>query len=186
MDEYIGLDEDAPQGFGNFLRRALFDKVPFKSVNYMYAKDIAPKKACENYAELISRQPIDIVFMGIGENGHIAFNDPHVALFDDPEVVKIVSLDDICRMQQVNDGCFDSFNLVPTHAMTLTLSTLMKADRIFCVVPATSKAAAIDATINGDVTEACPSSILRTHKNATLYCDADSGRAILDLLRITS
>jgi glucosamine-6-phosphate deaminase len=117
--------------------------------------------------------------MGIGENGHIAFNDPHVAEFDDKYAVKPVELDNVCRMQQVNDGCFASIDLVPTHAMTLTIPTLVAPEAVFCIVPAPTKANAVYNTVMGEITEACPASILRRHNNATLYLDTDSAARIL-------
>ncbi len=178
MDEYIGLSEDAPQGFGNFLKSKIFDKINLKSINYLYGKD-DPQTICKNYSSLLNNHPIDIVFMGIGENAHIAFNDPHVALFDDPERLKVVSLDLVCRRQQVNDGFFKSIDEVPTHAITMTIPVLLEAKRIFCMVPAPSKAKAIKAAISGEITEKYPASILRTHKFATLYCDKDSAKYIL-------
>lgn len=177
MDEYIGLKEDAPQGFGNFLRRAIFDKVPFHSVSYLNGQ-IEPERACAEYAQKLAEKPVDVVFMGIGENGHIAFNDPHVADFNDPAVVKIVDLDEKCRQQQVNDGCFEALDDVPTHAMTLTIPALCCAKRLFCVVPATTKAWAVNETINGEVSEHCPASVMRRHENATLYVDSDSASAL--------
>ena len=177
MDEYIGLREDAPQGFGNFLRRAIFDRVPFRSVHYLNGL-IEPRKACAEYAELLEQNPVDVVFMGIGENGHIAFNDPHVADFNDAEWVKVVDLDEKCRQQQVNDGCFATIDDVPTHAMTLTIPTLCRAKRLFCVVPAPTKAWAVNETINGEVSEHCPASIMRCHDAATLYVDNDSSRLL--------
>ena len=173
MDEYIGLKEDAPQGFGNFLRRAIFDKVPFRSVHFLNGQ-IDPQRACAEYTKLLTENPIDVVFMGIGENGHIAFNDPHVANFNDAEWVKVVDLDEKCRQQQVNDGCFATIDDVPTHAMTLTIPTLCRAKRLFCVVPAPTKAWAVNETINGEVSEHCPASIMRCHDAATLYVDNDS------------
>ena len=173
MDEYIGLKEDAPQGFGNFLRRAIFDKVPFRSVSYLNGQ-IEPGRACVEYAQRLAEKPVDVVFMGIGENGHIAFIDPHVADFNDSEVVKIVDLDEKCRQQQVNDGCFATIEDVPTHAMTLTIPALCRAKRLFCVVPAATKAWAVNETINGEVSEHCPASVMRRHENATLYVDSDS------------
>ena len=179
MDEYIGLKEDAPQGFGNFLRRAIFDKVPFRSVHYLNGL-IESGKACAEYAKLLEQNPVDVVFMGIGENGHIAFNDPHVASFEDPEVVKVVDLDEKCRQQQVNDGCFASLDQVPTHAMTLTIPTLCQAKRLFCVVPAVTKAWAVNETVNGPITEQCPATIMRRHDNATLYIDSDSAKLLND------
>lgn len=112
--------------------------------------------------------------MGIGENGHIAFNDPPVADFDDPALVKPVALDEICRNQQVHDGCFATLDDVPTHALTLTVPALMHAAQVFCVVPAATKARAVRDTLLGDIRTACPASILRRHPAATLYLDADS------------
>lgn len=175
MDEYIGLKKDAPQGFGNFLRRAIFDKVPLRSVSYLNGQ-IEPKQACAEYAKQLEENPVDVVFMGIGENGHIAFNDPHVAKFDDSQVVKVVDLDEKCRQQQVNDGCFASLDEVPTHAMTLTIPALCRAKRLFCVVPAASKAWAVSETVNGAISEHCPASVMRLHDAATLYVDNDSGK----------
>ena len=174
MDEYVGLSADAPQGFGNFLRDHIFGLVPMKSVNYI---NIAAKDAeaeAERYGKLLDENPTDIVVMGIGENGHIAFNDPPVADFSDPKTVKVVKLDEICRRQQVNDGCFASIDEVPTHAMTLTVPTLVRAPWLFCIVPAPTKAAAVYETVNGSIDEHCPASILRTRENAVLYLDADS------------
>lgn len=173
MDEYIGLPEDAPQGFGNFLRRAVFDKVPFRSVHCINGQN-APEDTLRDYAALLEENKVDVVFMGIGENGHIAFNDPHVADFNDDKVIKIVDLDEKCRMQQVNDGCFDSIDKVPTHAFTLTVPALMAAKRRFCVVPAPTKAQAVYNTINGEVNERCPASILRKSDGSVLYLDNDS------------
>lgn len=174
MDEYIGLVDDAPQGFGNFLRDAIFSKLPFQSVHYLHGQSPDPESICKQYAGLLKSNPIDIVFMGIGENGHIAFNDPHVAFFDDQKTVKVVDLDETCRIQQVNDGCFSSLDQVPTHAVTLTIPTLMSAKRLFCVVPDNLKANAVRETVMGDISEHCPATILRTHPAATLYCDRDS------------
>ena len=174
MDEYIGLDKDAPQGFGNFLDRAIFSKAPFKSVTYLNGQCADPEEECKRYSALLNAAPIDIVCMGIGENGHIAFNDPPVADFNDPFSVKVVKLDEICRMQQVNDGCFDSIDKVPTHALSLTVPRLINAEKLFCIVPAPTKAKAVKATLEGEITTACPASILRRHDCATLYLDADS------------
>ena len=122
----------------------------------------------------MKKYPADIVVMGIGENGHIAFNDPHVARFDDPETVKTVELDQVCRMQQVHDGCFKSLDEVPRTALTLTIPALTAPERVFCVVPASAKARAVRDTVLGPISESCPASILRRHNNATLYLDRDS------------
>ena len=177
MDEYVNLPSDAPQGFGNFLRRAIFDRVPFASVN-LIGTDADSEATCRRYDALLAANKVDIVCMGIGENGHIAFNDPHVADFNDPCRIKKVDLDQKCRQQQVNDGCFASLDQVPTHALTLTVPTLYNVENIFCVVPAATKAEAVRNTVNGPVSEKCPASILRTHDNAILYTDNDSAAQI--------
>ena len=173
MDEYVGLAPDAPQGFGNFLRERLFDLVPFRSVHTIDSS-AAPEDECRRYGALLRAAPTDIVVMGIGENGHIAFNDPGEADFDDPETVKVVSLDEVCRMQQVHDGCFASLELVPRQALTLTVPTLTAAPDLFCIVPAATKAAAVRATLTGPVTEDVPATVLRTRPGARLYLDPDS------------
>ena len=178
MDEYIGLSKDAPQGFGNFLKSHLFGRVSFKSVSYIDPTAADADKECERYAALLESNPTDIVVMGIGENGHIAFNDPPVADFNDPKAVKAVKLDEVCRNQQVNDGCFASIELVPTHAITLTVPTLIKAPKLFCIVPAITKADAVRATVKGEIGEACPATALRLHSDATLYLDPDSSAKI--------
>lgn len=183
MDEYIGLNPKAPQCFSNFLKRYIFDLKPFKTVNCINpgAEDAAEE--CERYAELLKKNPPDIVCMGIGENGHIAFNDPHVAEFDDKKVVKIVELDDACRMQQVNDGCFEKIEEVPKLALTLTIPTLMAAEYNFCVVPAPTKAEAVKRTICGEISEQCPATILRKKDNAVMYCDNDSSRLLREEIK---
>ncbi len=174
MDEYIGLPEDAPQRFGNFLKERLFAKLPFRSVHYLDGVAADPEKECRRYTDLLTRHPTDIVCMGIGENCHIAFNDPHVADFDDPAMVKVVDLDDACRQQQVNDGCFPAIADVPTHALTLTVPTLMAAQFVFCVVPGPNKAKAIWHTLRAEITSAYPSTILRRHPHAHLFLDTES------------
>lgn len=180
MDEYIGLSKEAPQGFGNFLKNAIFEHLPFRNVFYLHSDDLSAKENCERYENLLKEYPTDIVFMGIGENGHIAFNDPHVASFTDLRRVKIVDLDIECRQQQVNDGCFSSLDAVPTHAMTLTIPSLMCARYIFCIVPTEKKAMAVKTTIEGVIEEKCPATILRKHCSSTLYIDKPSA----SLLRI--
>lgn len=131
------------------------------------------------YDRILAGNPVDVVFMGIGENGHIAFNDPHVADFNDPLRIKKVDLDLTCRTQQVHDGCFATLGEVPEYALTLTIPALVAADRIFCVVPAATKADAVRATVLGPVTEKVPATVLRHHPDATLYVDSDSGKYIM-------
>lgn len=173
MDEYIGLDPASPARFANWLDAHVFTKLPFAAV---YRMTPEPDAAAEvaRYAALMNEAPIDFVCLGIGVNGHIAFNDPPVADFEDPMDVKIVELDDICRQQQVDDDCFPDLASVPHYALTLTVPRLMRADRLFCVVPGGIKRDAVSKTLYGPLETACPASILRTHEACTLYIDKDS------------
>ena len=174
MDEYIGLDPNAPQGFGNFLRRAMFGRKPFATVNYIDPAAADPQAEADRYQQLLLNSPMDLCVLGVGENGHVAFNDPAVADFEDPRLVKTVALDDVCRNQQVNDGCFAKLDDVPKAAMTVTVPGLMRAKALFCIVPAKTKAAAIARLLNGEINEECPATILRLQPAAKLYLDADS------------
>lgn len=174
MDEYIGLPANAPQGFGNFLKERIFGQVPFRAVHYLNGQTQDTVAECARYAALLDGGT-DIVCMGVGENAHIAFNDPHVADFNDPELVKVVDLDAACRQQQVNDGCFTTLDEVPTHALTLTVPALFRGKYIFCMVPGAAKAAAIRHTLQSPVGERYPSTILRKHPHAALFIDKDSG-----------
>ena len=181
MDEYVGLESDAPQLFSNYLKHVLFDKVEFRGVYYLDGTKNNLEEECKRYTELIQRYPTDIVILGIGENTHLAFNDPHVADFEDPKVVKIVDLDERNRWQQVDpddDMCFDSIEEVPTHAITLTIPALFKAKFAYAVVPGKNKADAIFHTVNSTIQELYPSTILRKHPHAVLYIDKDSAAKI--------
>lgn len=173
MDEYIGLHPDAPQGFGNFLKDRLFSQVNCRTVNYLNG-NTDPQEECKRYSDLLIKYPTDIVCLGIGENTHLAFNDPHVADFNDPLIVKVVDLDQDCRVQQVNDGCFSTIDEVPTHALTITMPALFKSTYAIAIVPGKFKANAIDHTINSEISEKYPSTILRRHDNAILFIDEDS------------
>ncbi len=173
MDEYIGLSPDAPQRFGNWLRERLFNRLPFGEV-HLIDPDPDPEAAVRSYATRLAEAPIDVVCLGIGVNGHIAFNDPPVADLKDPLDVKIVELDAICRQQQVDDGCFPAFDAVPTQAVTLTVPRLLRAERLFCVVPGPAKRNAVRSALNDPIGEACPATALRTHPDCTLYLDPDS------------
>ena len=174
MDEYIGLNKSAPQGFGNFLMDHIFSKVQFKSVNLIDCSAVDPNAECERYAKMLENYPVDIIILGIGENGHIAFNDPWVADFSDSQKVKTVLLDEVCRQQQVNDGCFSTIDLVPKSAITLTCPVFIEAPQLFCIVPTISKANAVKNTVYGEINENCPATVLRRHPAAVLYLDADS------------
>jgi glucosamine-6-phosphate deaminase len=174
MDEYIHLARESGQLFSQYLARHLLTKVMMKEFYMMNAQAPDPETECDRYAELLKKHPPDIVCMGIGENGHIAFNDPPVADFADPKIVKIAELDEPCRQQQVNDGCFPTLNDVPRHAMTLTIPALMAANHLSIVVPSVRKAEAVYNTVHARMTHAVPSTILRTHGNAILFLDTDS------------
>jgi glucosamine-6-phosphate deaminase len=174
MDEYVNLPGDAPQSFGYFLKVRLFDKLNLKSVNYLDGNASDIDAECKRYADLLLKYPTDIVCLGIGENCHLAFNDPHVAFFDDPLIVKQVELDLACRQQQVNDGCFEALQDVPTNALTITIPALFKSRFAYCIVPGKKKAEAIKHTLEDEIQELYPSTILRNHSHAILFIDKDS------------
>lgn len=178
QDEYVGIDDSQPAGFGNFLRRAIFDQVPFKEIHYLLCEEDRVEEKCATYTELLKKYPVDLIFLGIGENGHLAFNDPAVADFHDPKTVKMVELDPVCRQQQVNDGCFPDLEAVPRRAITMTMSYLMSVPEVICVVPTARKANAVSRALWGEVTTDCPASVLRNHPRAALYLDKDSASCI--------
>jgi len=173
MDDYLDLPADAPQRFANWLDAHLFSRVALGRVHRIPATGL-PHDICRDYAAELAAAPIDIVCLGIGVNGHIAFNDPPVADFGDPADVKVVELDAVCRQQQVDDGCFAARAEVPTHAVTLTIPRLLNADALFCVVPGAQKRAAVQAALEGPVSTECPASILRTHANCTVFLDPEA------------
>lgn len=178
MDEYIGLGKDSPRLFSKYLQDRLFSKVPFKEVNIIEPFE-NPEKECRRYEARLKEKPIDIICLGIGENGHIAFNDPPVADFKDPYWVKIVELDNISRQQQVNDKCFASIDEVPAAAVTLTIPAMISGRHLSAVVPGIRKAPAVRRTIIYRISTECPATILRTHKNAILYLDINSASEVL-------
>ncbi|MGN0813436.1 MAG: glucosamine-6-phosphate deaminase [Candidatus Coproplasma sp.] len=178
MDEYIGLDENSEHSFKYFLDKALFEKIPMKAVYYIGAGDDV-EQMCSRYAKLLKEHPIDIVCLGIGENAHIAFNDPDVADFEDKQIIKKVQLDEICRQQQVNDKTFDSLDEVPKYALTLTVPTLLSAKYMFCVVPTSNKANAVYRTMEGEYGPDIPATAMRRHPHAIMFTDMDSAQLLL-------
>jgi glucosamine-6-phosphate deaminase len=174
MDEYIGLPARSEQLFGTYLMEHIFSRVGIGTLHLMNGQAPDPAAECARYAALVQERPIDLVCLGIGENGHLAFNDPPVADFNDPVLVKVVELDEACRQQQVHDGCFRSLGEVPRFAMTLTIPALMRASCLNAAVPGPNKAEAVRRTIEGPIAHSCPASILRTHPHATLFLDTDS------------
>lgn len=173
MDEYVGLGEVAPQRFGNYLSERLFDHVHPGQVE-LIRPDGDPVPEADRYARVLAAEQIDIVCSGIGENGHIAFNEPDIADFADTRLVRVVALDERSRQQQVNDRCFSRLSDVPTHAITVTIPALLSASEIFCIVPGASKLAAVRQALFGPVAASCPASALRRHPRSALYLDADS------------
>lgn len=171
MDEYIGLGPDAPQRFGTWLGAALFDRVPLAAA-HLLDPGPDPEAAAHAYAAKLSEGPLDLVCLGIGVNGHLAFNDPPVADLDDPQDVKVVELDETCRRQQVDDDCFAEIGQVPSHAVTLTVPRLLRAERLVGIVLGRHKSEAVRAAVHDPVGTACPATALRTHPRCTLYLDA--------------
>jgi glucosamine-6-phosphate deaminase len=173
LDEYLGLPADHPANFKSWLKDKV--EIPFRPGKMHYINGSAPDidEECERYKSLIKENPIDIGFVGIGENGHIAFNDPHVADFNDPKLIKVVELDEVCRNQQLNEN-FKSMDEVPVSAISLTIPTIMAFKKIISIVPEKRKAKAVKAALQGPISPTCPASILRTHHDATLFCDVDA------------
>lgn len=170
MDEYVGISKDAPQSFSKFLEERL--------VNYKNFKEWIPMMRTNNveeelafYSERLTEEENDLVILGIGENGHLAFNDPPVADFEDPLIVKIVDLDNVCRQQQVNDGCFVSLDEVPKQAMTITIPVLLKCKQMVTVCPGPTKRAAIKSVLLDEISTATPATVLRRYDNCEIYID---------------
>lgn len=178
MDEYIGLDPTHPAGFRNYLSKAIFNKKPFASINYINGNADNPEEEALRYSKLLEKNHLDVCILGIGENGHIAFNDPEVADFRDKYRVKIVDLDERCRQQQVNDGCFKELEEVPRQALSVTIPGLLDADWMYCSVPGRTKAEAVLHVINDDITTKYPATILKTHEHAFLYIDEDAAELL--------
>jgi len=176
LDEYVGLPITHGASFRKYLQERFVDKLPcaLRSVNYVDGT----KEGIAALTEKLREDVIDIGLIGIGENTHIAFNDPPVADFQDPKLIKAVELDEICRMQQVHDKCFDTLDDVPKYALTLTVPALMSAKHLVCTVPAPTKAQAVKAMLTGPVGESCPATALRNHAHAVMFLDADSAALV--------
>jgi len=178
LDEYVGLSTDAPESFGHFLLVKLFEKVRPGNVYYLNGMAGDLETECKRYAGLLKNHPLDVACIGIGENGHLAFNDPPFADFQDPLLVKIVELDLVSRQQQVHDGCFKSLQKVPQKAITLTIPAILSAPFIYCMVPGPTKAETVKRTLQDSVSTDCPATILRKHGNAVLFLDRDSAKLV--------
>lgn len=178
MDEYIGVAGTAPQSFGRWLRTRLFDKVRPGTVHVMDGMAKDPVRECDRYAALLESAPLDVCCLGIGENGHLAFNDPPVADFKDPKSVKVVEIDEVSRGQQAAEGNYPRAEDVPKVAITLTVPALLAAPFLYCSVPGPRKAKAVRAALNDPISTACPATALRRHAGTVVYLDPDSASLI--------
>ena len=174
MDEYLGITADHKASFRKYMRERVEGRVRPKVFHYLEGDTLEPLEECDRYARLLDAQAIDLCCLGIGENGHIAFNDPPVAKFEDSRTVKIVKLDVPCRMQQVGEGHFPNLETVPQFAFTLTIPALCHVGKMVCIAPEKRKAKAVRDALKGLIHHACPASILRKQPHATLLLDQDS------------
>jgi glucosamine-6-phosphate deaminase len=172
LDEYIGFSADHPASFRKYLRERLIEPARVGTVHLLDGER-DPREECARVGALITAAPIDVAFVGIGENGHLAFNDPP-ADFDTREPYLVVSLDEACRRQQVGEGWFPDLDAVPTQAISMSCRQILASRRILCIVPDARKANAVRATVEGPVTPFVPASILQTHDDVTMYLDVDS------------
>lgn len=174
MDEYAGMEAGHPASFRKWIRERIEEVFHPHAVHYIAGDAGDVEAECRRYEALLREAPIDLVCMGIGENGHIAFNDPPVADFNDAAWVKVVELDRDCRMQQVGEGHFPTFDDVPTHALTLTVPALVAPRVLQVVVPEERKALAVRRTVSDPINEACPATILRRQSHGRLFLDPAS------------
>jgi glucosamine-6-phosphate deaminase len=174
VDEYVGLPLSHPESFSGWVERNLVNVVRPGKANYIRGDAEEAEKECRRYATLLTEDKINVSFLGIGENGHIGFNDPLAADFADPEVVKLITLDERCREQQVREGHWPELSVVPGVGFAVTCPTLISAEHIICCVPGTPKAEAVKAALEGPIATSCPASCMRKHSDAILYLDIQS------------
>ena len=177
MDEYVGVGLDHPAGFQRYIRQRIVERASPRAAYYVEGLG-DPEAECRRYAGLLRAHPLDLCCLGIGENGHLAFNDPPVADFDDPLDVKVVELDATCRRQQVNEGHFADLASVPTHALTVTIPALLRAAQVLAIVPEGRKAEPVRDALTGPISTACPASALRTITHATVHLEPASARLL--------
>jgi glucosamine-6-phosphate deaminase len=174
MDEYAGMSADHPSSFRLWIRTRIEEKVHPRKTHYLAGDATDLNAEIERYSQLLKEAPIDLAFVGFGENGHIAFNDPHVANFNDPVLVKKIALDEKSRRQQAGEGHFKDVASVPQEALTITCTGLFRARAWVCCVPEARKAEAVRNALEGPIAEVCPASLVRRHPNAYVYLDRDS------------
>ncbi len=172
LDEYVGLDDTHPRSFARFLREHVVENVSLAAVHYLSTRGADLEEVAQRYGERLRRVGLAVGCIGVGENGHIAFNEPNDTDFEDPRAVRVIALDLRSRQQQVNEGLFARIDEVPTHALTLTVPTILSARTIACVVPGDNKAAAVARMLTGPIGPESPASALRAHPDATLFLDA--------------
>ena len=178
MDEYLGVPATHPASFRRYMHEQIVDRVRLRAFHEIAGDTLDPVAECDRYAGLLRAGPLDLCCLGIGENGHLAFNDPPVADFDDPLDVKVVELDDACRRQQVGEGHFAALADVPARAITVTIPALLRANQVLAIVPEARKAEPVHRALQGPVSPRCPASILRTNPHVTLYLDTASAGAL--------
>lgn len=174
LDEYLGITAEHPASFRRYMQERVENRVSPRQFHYIAGDALEPLAECDRYSQLLQAQPIDLCCLGIGENGHLAFNDPAVANFQDPYSVKLVKLDTANRQQQVNTGHFHDIDSVPQYAFTVTLSLICAAKKIICLAPEKRKAQIVKQMLTGTINSNCPASILRQKSQATLFLDRDS------------
>ncbi|MBE9047460.1 glucosamine-6-phosphate deaminase [Pleurocapsales cyanobacterium LEGE 10410] len=174
LDEYLGITADHPGSFRYYLHHKVERQVRPRIFNYIEGNAPQPLIECSRYSQLLQQQTIDLCLLGIGDNGHLAFNEPSVADFNDSYVVKLVQLETTTRRQQVNGDYFTDLEAVPNYAYTLTIPTICRAKKIFCLAGGSHKAGVVNKTLHDAIAPDFPATILRTLPQATLFCDRDS------------
>ena len=178
LDEYKGLSEQHPASFRKYLKERILDTVRPCKVYFINGDAENLEEEIKEYEIQLKKHPVDLACIGVGENGHIAFNDPSVADFNDPKWVKVVQLDEACRKQQLGEGWFPSLEDVPKEAVSLTITAIMNCKTISCVVPGKRKSQAVHDTLNATISTKCPATILRSHADTILFLDSLSASAI--------
>ena len=178
LNEYLGLEEDSPKSYRKFLIHHLVERVPMAEFHGIRGEAANAAAVCANYASMLKSRPPDFAVLGISETGELAFNDPAVSDFADPQAVKVVELDEQCRQRQQNDGVFVELEEVPRRAITLTIPTILSCQRLFLIAFGKRKARAVRDVLNREIATACPASILRTHPEAHLFLDLDAAEML--------
>ncbi|MEA5532398.1 glucosamine-6-phosphate deaminase [Crocosphaera sp. XPORK-15E] len=174
LDEYLGIDGKDAASFRFYLHERVEKRINPKAFHYLIGDTLEPLDECDRYTELLKKHPIDLCCLGVGVNGHLAFNEPQVANFNDPRWVKIVRLDQQTRWVQVHQGHFQDFERVPKYAVTVTIPTILSAQKIICLATGENKAEIIKEILQGGISKHCPASVLRQHSDATLFLDKES------------